>query len=258
MRDPAFLILGAGYTGSRVAARLRDRGHRVMTTSGRPETYEAWSHLEPGARVLYSIPPAPGEAERIQLLKGLALRVVYLSSTGIYGETFDVNEHTVPAPKTSREVARFTAEQRIHEGLWSAMVLRPAAIYGPWRGVHESIRRGEFRLMGDGSNFVSRIHVDDLAALCEAALVSDAEGSWPVADEDPCESRVICEFCCGLLQRPMPPSVVREELTETRRANRRVDGRAVCRLLGVTLTYPSYRVGIPSCLRTEDNLNKSS
>jgi hypothetical protein len=37
-------------------------------------------------------------------------------------------------------------------------------------------------------------------------------------------------------------------LHETRRADRRVDGSAVFRLLGVTLHYPNYRLGIPASL----------
>ena len=258
MAVSAFLILGAGYTGSRVAERLRARGFEVVATSGRPETYDAWQDIEAGTRVLYSIPPADGEVERLRRLEGRASRVVYLSSTGVYGETRDVDQHTAPAPRTARERARLVTEERVLSGPWSSMVLRPAAIYGPWRGVHESLRRGEFKLMGDGSNFVSRIHVDDLAALAEAALLSNEQGVWPVADEEPCESREMCEFCCRLLHLPMPPSVPREQLTETRRANRRVDGRAVCRLLGVSLVYPSYKVGVPACLRTEDNLNKTT
>ena len=68
------------------------------------------------------------------------------------------------------------------------MILRPAAIYGPGRGVHVSMEEGRFRFVGGGDNFVSRIHVDDLAAHVEAALLSDITGAWPVADEHPCTS----------------------------------------------------------------------
>lgn len=199
-------------------------------------------------RVLYSIPPSEGEADRFRALEGCAGRVVYLSSTGVYGETFEVDEKTAPAPGTERARARMAAEERALNGPWSAMVLRPAAIYGPGRGVHESLLRGEFQLLGDGSNFVSRIHVDDLAAICEAALLADIGGAWPVADEHPCTSLEICEFCCALLGLPMPAAASREQLTETRRANRKVDGRAVCRALHTVLQYPSYRAGIPACL----------
>ena len=41
------------------------------------------------------------------------------------------------------------------------------------------------------------------------------------------------------------------EVSETRRSNRKVDGRAIRRLLGIELRYPSYRTGIPASLAAE-------
>jgi nucleoside-diphosphate-sugar epimerase len=126
----------------------------------------------------------------------------------------------------------------------SSMVLRPAAIYGPGRGVHVSISENRYRLIGDGKNFVSRIHVDDLAAHVEEALLSDISGAWPVADEHPCTSREIAEYCAGILGVPLPGSVPAGEVHRTRRADRRVDGSAIRRALGIELLYPTYRDGI--------------
>jgi nucleoside-diphosphate-sugar epimerase len=131
------------------------------------------------------------------------------------------------------------------------MILRPAAIYGPGRGVHASIREGKYFLIGDGSNYISRIHVEDLAAHAHAALLADLEGAWPVADEEPCPAREIAAFCAGLLNLPMPPNLDNPPSDDTRRANRRVNGAAIRRLLGVSLRYPSYRLGIPACLEEE-------
>jgi hypothetical protein len=98
---------------------------------------------------------------------------------------------------------------------------------------------------------VSRIHAEDLAALAEAALLGDLRGAWPVADLEPARSRDIAAFCADLLGVPLPPAAAAEELSETRRANRRVDGRAVCRELGVRLRFPSYREGIAQALAEE-------
>jgi nucleoside-diphosphate-sugar epimerase len=192
--------------------------------------------------VLYSIPSLIPEV--LEALAGRAARMVYLSTTGVYGGARDVDENTPIG-----EHARVEAERAIASGPWPALILRPAAIYGPGRGIQVSMARGEFRLVGDGSNFVSRIHVDDLAAHCEAALVSDLTGAYPVADEEPCASREIAGFCATLLGLPMPLSVSAEEVHETRRADRRVDGSAIRKLLGITLLYPSYKVGIPASLQ---------
>jgi nucleoside-diphosphate-sugar epimerase len=179
-----------------------------------------------------------------------AHRTVYLSATGVYGSQSIVDERTLPTPETARTKARVAAEEAIL-GSRGGLVLRPAAIYGPGRGVHIAVREGTFRLAGDGSNFVSRIHVDDLTAHCQAALFSDLGGAWPVADEEPCTSREIAEFCTALYGGTPLRAAGPAELGETRRADRRVDGSAVRRLLNIQLRYPSYRAGIPACIAEE-------
>jgi nucleoside-diphosphate-sugar epimerase len=113
------------------------------------------------------------------------------------------------------------------------------------------MREGRYRLLGDGNNFVSRIHIDDLAAHAEAALLGDLTGAYPVADEEPCTSHEIAAYCAKLLGIPLPLSVGPERLGETRRADRRVDGSAIRRLLALRLMYPNYREGIAACLSEE-------
>jgi nucleoside-diphosphate-sugar epimerase len=248
------LILGCGFTGERVALRFVQRGATVAAVTRNPEakrsladagvrvtTVESLPPVASGTRVLYSIPTLIPEI--LEVLTGRVARMVYLSTTGVYKNTRDVNENT-----PTGEHIRLEAERAIAAGPWPALILRPAAIYGPGRGIQVSMSRGEFRLVGDGSNFVSRIHVDDLAAHCEAALLSDITGAYPVADEEPCSSHEIAAFCAKLLGVPMPPSVSADEVHDTRRADRRVDGSAIRKLLGINLKYPSYKVGIPASL----------
>ena len=259
------LILGCGYTGRRVAAALVAEGHSVIATnrSGLVAVsgVEArrlelpgpidFSDLPDGLLVLHSIPTVDGVEFTAELLAALdrhAVRLVYLSTTGVYGAIRDVDERTLPSPRTGRERLRLVAEQAVLEATFPTLVLRPAAIYGPGRGIHISMRAGRFRLAGEGVNFVSRIHVDDLAAISAAALLSDLTGAFPVADDHPCTSAEIAGYCSELLRMPMPTPADAAALHETRRSDRRVDGRAVRRLLGVTLRYPSYREGIPASL----------
>jgi nucleoside-diphosphate-sugar epimerase len=200
------------------------------------------------ARVLYSIPaldPDP-TADVLRPIAGRVERVVYLSTTSVYGAQRDVDESTAVAPLSPSAKARVVAERQVLEGPWSSMVLRPAAIYGPGRGVHVKMKAGAFLLAGAGLNYVSRIHVEDLAAVCEAALLSEVGGAWPVADEEPCPSREIAQYCADLLGVPMAREASPDELHATRRSDRRVEGSAVLRKLGVRLRYPSYRQGIPA------------
>jgi nucleoside-diphosphate-sugar epimerase len=260
------LILGCGFTGQRVARRFLERGVRTIVTTRDParlgelraagaevillEKVPEFIQTASDLRVLHSIPPGPDVRP---LLVGVPTRLVYLSSTAVYGSATEVNASTPVDDAGERAHGRIVAEGEMREGPWSTLVLRPAAIYGPGRGVQESFPRGEYSA---GDNFVSRIHVDDLAAHVEAGLLSDITGTFPVADEEPCTSRQIAEFCADLLGLPMPdasstfvPSAARVT------GNRRVDGSEIRRLLGVTLQFPSYRTGIPASLgRTEGSL----
>ena len=271
-RDAKVVILGCGYTGKRVAARFLQRGASVLATARDPASLHDLARqgagvlmldaeaageiaIPRGALVLHSIPvidsPAGPREVTAQLISRFTEepgRLVYLSTTGVYGAQRDVDENTQPAPATEREALRLAAEEAVQRGHWRSLVLRPAAIYGPGRGVHVAMLAGRFRLAGQGDNFVSRIHVEDLAAHVEAALLSDVKGAYPAGDDLPCTSLEIAEFCSRLLHVPMPPAVPREALPETRRADRRVDGRAIRALLGIELRYPTYREGIPASI----------
>lgn len=263
------IILGCGFTGQRVARRFLRRGARVIATTRNigklddiralgaevyPYSVELPSELPFSAKsalVLHSIPTVDGADFTPAILTALGstpARIVYLSTTGVYGPQPVVTADSAPNPKSPRERLRLDAEHAVSSGPWSSIILRPAAIYGPGRGIHVSMARREYRLAGDGSNFVSRIHVEDLATHVEAALLSTLEGAWPVADDHPCTSREIAGFCATLLAVPMPPSVDPAGLHFTRRTDRRVDGSAIRKRLGISLQYPTYREGIPACL----------
>ena len=250
------LILGCGYTGLRVAKRFVANGARVTATTRDPRRLaglgaeiislrDVPAHVRRGMLVLHSIPPeAPSDL--LDLLGDAPARVVYLSSTGVYGAASIVDENTPVDVRTERARARVEVEQSIAARSWSSLILRPAAIYGPGRGIHESIQRGVYSI---SDTFVSRIHVDDLAAHAGAALLSTISGSYPVADEEPCTSREMAEFCADLLQLPaLRPGIGEDEPKSRFASNRRVDGSAIRGLLGISLVYPSYRVGVPAAI----------
>ncbi len=254
------LILGCGYTGRRVAERFARRGAHVVATTREPERLSAPgiqaarleeipAKIERGCLVLHSIPPE-GSRGVVELLGAKPGRVVYLSSTGVYGDAPFVDERTPVDVRGERARARVAAEEEAARGPWETLILRPAAIYGPGRGIHESILRGSYSL---SDTYVSRIHVDDLAAHVEAALLSSLTGAYPVADEDPCTSRQMAEFCAGLLEVKLEGGHAEPSRFAS---NRRVDGSAVRRLLGITLKYPSYRQGVPAAIEEARRENR--
>ena len=222
--------------------------------------------ITPETTLLHSIPTIRTKTglreytpELVEALRSCPpAHVVYLSTTGVYGPTQTVDEQTSPAPVTERELVRVNAENAIRSGPWSTLILRPAAIYGPGRGIHAAMRAGTFRLPEQPGNFVSRIHADDLAAHAYAALFSTVEGAYPVADQEPCTSLEAARFCAELLGLPLPERVPTATLGETRRADRKVDGSAIRNLLKLTLRYPTYKVGFPACLAEEDRIRATS
>jgi nucleoside-diphosphate-sugar epimerase len=260
----AYLILGAGFTGSRVAALLAARGDRTIATvrprgdrttpptagpellpldaddrGSRDELARRTCDLEEPLRLLVAFPPAylPGGGERtaaiLEALRGGIARVVMISSTTVYGKVVQVDERTVAAPEGEKERLYLEAERAVREGPWSGLVLRATAIYGPGRGVlaEGGPRFSQARSM---DAVISRIHADDLAAVAAAALDSDLEGVYPVADEEPASGRTILATWAG---EPWTPPAGRS----APEGSRSVNGRAILAALGVELRYPSFR-----------------
>lgn len=259
------IIFGLGFTGKRLARRLLSRGIPVFAAvrdAGRFGDLAAAGlrlgelaaarlpqELPCNATIFYSIPPlSPAESSRIEALVDALepARMVYISSTGVYGDQIEVNESTPASPVDERGRLRLAAEQRISAGPWTRLILRAAAIYGPGRGVHMAIREGRLP-RGSGSGVVSRIHVDDLAAIADAGIFSSLEGAWPVADDAPCSSAEIAAGYAKLLNLDLQVESDPEFVV----AGRRVDGRKIREILGVELIYPSWETGLAASLAEE-------
>lgn len=261
-------IFGLGFTGLRVARRLLARGvpvtaavrdlPRFQLLADQGAKLVEWS-LDPGTAapildrrtlLLHSIPPLRADQTAVlrENIRSLdPIRVVYISSTGVYGEQSEVDENTPAEPEDARGRDRLREENWLLSGPWSTVILRAAAIYGPWRGVHRALREGR---APRGAGVVSRIHVEDLAAIADAALWSDISGAWPVADDYPCPSSQIIDWCA---QYPGPDggTAGAQSPEQLNISGRRVSGGKIRALLGVALAYPTWKTGIPACLTEE-------
>jgi nucleoside-diphosphate-sugar epimerase len=220
--------------------------------------------LPSGAIVVHTIPPLPEPetaAMRSFILDLRPRRLIYISSTGVYGSQVTVSAETAIEIADEKSRRRIEEERWVSAGPWSSLILRPAAIYGPDRGVHVRVRegrsaRGAGAIPGVGSGVVSRIHVDDLAAILEAGVHSDLEGAWPVADDQPCSSEEIALWCARLLRMDRGSLEKRsghqnDNPATFAVAGRKVDGSKIRELLGVALAYPDYQAGILAGLAEE-------
>src|SRR6185436_17973562 len=107
---------------------------------------EAVAALVPsGAQVLITFPPDGQSDAAIAPALRRASAVVYISSTGVYGDaTGRIDEATPVDPAAPRAAARLAAEEAYRAV--GGVILRAAAIYGPERGLHVRLARGEHRL----------------------------------------------------------------------------------------------------------------
>ena len=239
------LILGCGYTGTKLANRVLAEGGSVIGTVRRVAhadyvrvvpslTADVVAEL-PGDLVVVTFPPDGVTDARIAPAL-VGRRVVYLSTTGVYGNATKIDHTTRPAPDSERARRRLDAEQHYRD----ATILRCPAIYGPDRGLHVRVREGKHRIPGDGSQHVSRIHVDDLVSCILAAK----PGTFVIGDRDPAPHLEVVRFVCEKYSVPLPPFVPLDQVDETLRHDRQVDSSHALATLAVTLRYPSYRDGM--------------
>jgi nucleoside-diphosphate-sugar epimerase len=265
-RDVAtWVIVGCGYTGRELARRLvAEGGHELVVTRrdaaaaaaiaaelGPPVRGMALDlgrelpALPAGAIVACLAPPGPDPAGEIARLAAACDRLIYVSSTGVYGAGHGawVDESWPLAPITREGAARVAAERALPG---SAIALRAAGIYGPGRGLVDRMRAGTYRIVGDGSAHVSRIHVADLAqAIIDAGARPHVTGAINIADDSPDPIGIVADSLAAQLGVAPPPridpSVAGEPAAGMLLADRRIANARMKRELGVALRYPSWR-----------------
>jgi nucleoside-diphosphate-sugar epimerase len=202
------------------------------------------------ARVLVTYAPDLGTDQAILPLLARARSAVYISSTGVYGNASGrIDELTPVDPTEPRAASRIAAENLARNA--GAVILRAAAIYGPGRGLHVRLAKGEHRVAEGGRNVVSRIHVEDLARFCLAALERSPKGeTFVVADDAPVPQIEVITFLCEKLGVSWPAEVARNDLPVTLQNDRHIDARKIQQMLGVKLRFPTYREGFMNCLES--------
>jgi nucleoside-diphosphate-sugar epimerase len=182
---------------------------------------------------------------------------VFSSSVAPYGDRGDewLTEDSPIAPEHPLGQVMVEAEQAIMELVrahnFPAIILRLGSIYGPERDVVDSVLSGTATMIGDGRNFISHIHIDDLIFLLDRIVLEGQPGAlYNVCDDEPTRAQ---EFYGEIRQRlgmvpprafskstalfsGMDPSVVGMASASTRLSNARITQE-----LGVKLHYPSFR-----------------
>ena len=250
-------VFGLGYSARRIKALLEADGWLVAgtTRSGGGGTIRfddddaIVTEIAAATHILSSVPPEDGQdpvlAQYGEALMHARGRLLYLSSTGVYGDTGGAWVDETAPTGTGRRSARAMADARWLE--LGASVFRLPGIYGPGRSPLDRIREGKAHRVDMPDQVFSRIHVDDLARGVIAGLDAPA-GAYNIADDFPASHDEVTVFAAGLLGLPTPPFVGIAELSPMAQGfyaeNRRIATGKVKRVLGWQPQFADYRAGL--------------
>jgi nucleoside-diphosphate-sugar epimerase len=238
--DQRCFIAGCGYTGLRLARRLRPRWQvSALARSETAVTRLAAEGIEPmraeldealpcallgpsveGAVLAWFVPPPEAGTTDPRLERFLAAigparpsLLLYTSTTGVYGDTggATVSEDSPVAPANDRARRRVAAEAAAQA--WCAerevrcVVLRVPGIYGPGRLPLDRLRRREPALQPEDAGPGNRIHVDDLVSACVAAIERPVRGIFNVTDGNPASTTEFLQRTAAIAGLPPPPLV---------------------------------------------------
>ena len=289
-KRPTLLIVGCGDIGLRVLRLLRGRWRLLALTSspGRVATLRSagavplLGNLDGAATlarlagvadaVLHLAPPqGSGDTDErtrhlLQALarQGRVRRIVYGSTSGVYGDCGGVrfDETRAPNPATDRARRRVDAEQQLR---WfgrafdvRVTLLRIPGIYASDReGGHprERLARGAPVLVAEHDVYTNHIHADDLARACVAALHRGAaQRVLHVCDDTQMKMGDYFDLAADLCALPRPPRITREQaalqLSSMQLSfmgeSRRLSNERLKHELRLRLRYPTAAHGLPA------------
>lgn len=244
------VILGSGYTARFLWPLIANRSSKVFATSRAPEQHlsyvqpvqrlrfdlsqpDTWGNIPREADLLWCFPAAPLDLVRqfAASLSGPDRRLVVLGSTSAY-DLGDSQEYpppwideTAPIDLSKPRVEGEEYLRREH----GAIVLRVAGIYGPGRNPLDWIRTGRVK---PSRKYVNLIHVEDLAAICLAALERGTPGEvYNVSDGTPRTWEEIC------LTAERQWNVRSLQIAVTQDAGKRISNAKLTQKLGYTIRH---------------------
>ncbi|QLD90202.1 SDR family oxidoreductase [Natronomonas salina] len=179
-------------------------------------------------------------------------RLVYTSSTGVYGDHDGdwVDESTPLDPTTEKtrvlaEAERVAREEAPEHGIDGA-VARFAGLYGPDRYRLERYLEGPVT-----EGYLNMIHREDAAGVVRFMLESTDEDLLLAVDDEPVEKWAFADWLADECGVERPPKRTKDERLEddlSEAARRRILTSKRCsndrlRELGYEFRYPTYRAG---------------
>lgn len=212
------------------------------------------------AYVFYFAPPPSKGIEDTRLkfflsnLTDLPRRIVLISTTGVYGDSEGewIDEETPINPQADRAVRRVSAENILRN--WSLennceiQILRVPGIYANDRLPLARLEKNLAVVNASEAGFTNRIHADDLARVCKAAMACETHGQIiNVTDGNPSTMTDYFNHVADYAKLPRPPQISLVEAEQTLsegmvsylKESRRIRNDKMLKLLNVELIYPS-------------------
>ncbi len=278
----AKLIIGCGYLGLRVARRWLDEGETVhaLTRSadraiefeqlgiapiiGDVTVSESLARLPICETLLYAIgyDAAAGRSRQQVQINGIKSvldvlpaetgRIVFISTTGVYGQTTGewLDEESVCGPTREAGLAALSAERHITDSRFGerTIILRLAGIYGPGRIPHRRDIIAARPIAASPDSYLNLIHVEDaVEAVLAAAKRTEPPRLYLVSDGSPVRRGEFLAELARLVDAPAPRFEVPapQALAASRSGtDKRISNARLRRELSFTPRYPSYREGL--------------
>ena len=264
------MIAGFGDIASRALPRLEARfrvirlARRYGLDLDRPDSLA----LEKVDEVLHLAPPPRAGVEDRRtanllaaLEKGriLPARVVYVSTSGVYGDCAGerVDEVRALAPQTDRAKRRVDAERQLvawcRARAVALVILRVPGIYAADRLPLERLRSGTPVLRAEDDVYTNHVHAEDLVASLARALEDDVPaGIFNICDDSEMRMGDWLDLVADRAGLPRPARIARAaaagriapELFSFMSESRRLDNRRMKRQLGIRLLYPTVHHGL--------------
>ncbi|MFK7778521.1 MAG: SDR family oxidoreductase [Gimesia sp.] len=294
------LIIGCGYVGFQVAQKWLEQGHTVSVltrSESRAEEFrtlgikpiigdisepKSLENLPESETVLYAVGfDRTADRSRYEIyvegldhvlteIKGRTQKIIYLSSTSVYGQSAGewIDESSICEPQRENGQICLEAEQLFEKrGLIAAdrdrraptvVILRLAGIYGPGRLLArmEQIKSG-LPLQGRPDAYLNLIHVADIVnTILKCDTDIQLESHYLVSDNCPITRQEYYETLAHFLRAPLPQfetevmdrSVLKSNrLHSTERAaglNKRCSNQKIRGTLGIEMVYPTIKEGL--------------
>jgi len=224
-------------------------------------------------QVFYLMPPQGGGLSdyrmfnfcRILAADNCPSKIVYMSTSGVYGDCGDVEvtEETPVNPQTSRAKRRLSAEQQLRDKAeelgFELVILRVTGIYGPGRLPLSQLMKGHQVLTPAEAPATNRIFSLDLVQICLAAMEKGANGDiFNICDGERSSMSHYFMSVAELYDLPQPVQLSWAEAEKEMnpltfsflKESRLMTNKKMVEQLDIKLSYPTLKAGLAACRKT--------